>query len=321
MAAERSEPVEVVAGLIPDRSGRILLAQRPPGKYMAGRWEFPGGKREPGESRVDALRRELDEELGIALAEAEPCLTLRHDYPKISVLLHLFFVNRHAGQPAGREGQALRWVTLEEMSDLPMLAADRPIIKVLGLDSRYAITPDPERVGGADGVLQWTNAALACGHRLFQLRAKSLDAFSLAQLAEKFAGLMDSHDARWLLNGSADDALAVGADGVHLDSRQLAAIDSRPLPEDLLAAASCHNRKELVRAGRAGLDFVTLSPVRPTASHPGATTLGWRGLEDLCRQSPLPVYALGGMQPDDNEAASRHGAYGVAGIRAFGGNV
>src|SRR5690625_1684614 len=144
---------------------------------------------------------------------------------------------------------------------------------------------------------------------------------SLAQLAEKFAGVMDSHDARWLLNGSADDALAVGADGVHLDSRRLAAIDSRPLPEDLLAAASCHNRKGLVGAGRAGLDFVALSPVRPTASHPCATSLGWRGLEDLCRQSPLPVYALGGMQPDDIEAASRHGAYGVAGIRAFGGNV
>src|SRR5690625_7316255 len=98
MAAERSEPVEVVAGLLPDRSGRILLAQRPPGKYMAGRWELPGRKREPGESRVDALRRELDEELCIALAEADPCLTLCHDYPKISVLLHLFFVNRHVRQ-------------------------------------------------------------------------------------------------------------------------------------------------------------------------------------------------------------------------------
>lgn len=318
---QQAEPVEVVAGLIPDQSGRILLAQRPPGKYMAGRWEFPGGKREPGESRVDALRRELDEELGIALAEAEPCLTLRHDYPKISVLLHLFFINRHAGQPAGREGQALRWVTLAEMSNLPMLAADRPIIKVLGLDSRYAITPDPERVGGADGVLQWTSAALARGHRLFQLRAKSLDASSLAQLAEKYSGLMDRHGAHWLLNGSADDALALGADGVHLDSRRLADVASRPLPERFLTAASCHNQAELAQAGHIGLDFVTLSPVSPTASHPGAATLGWRGLGDLCRQSPLPVYALGGMQPDDIESASRHGAYGVAGIRAFGGNV
>src|SRR5690625_7208511 len=108
MVVERSEPVEVVAGLIPDRSGRILLAQRPPGKYMAGRWEFPGGKREPGESRVDAIRRELDEELGIALAEAEPCLTMRHDYTKKSALLHHFFVTPLAAQPYTNEFNELR---------------------------------------------------------------------------------------------------------------------------------------------------------------------------------------------------------------------
>ena len=98
---------------------------------MAGWWEFPGGKREPEEAPLAALRRELHEELGIEVLEAAPWFELVHDYPDKSVRLDIWRVDRYGGEVAGREGQALRWVTIEELPELALLEADWPIVERL----------------------------------------------------------------------------------------------------------------------------------------------------------------------------------------------
>ncbi len=123
--------VHVLVGVIADDSGRWLVNCRPSGTDMAGRWEFPGGKRQPGEGRLAALRRELDEELGIAVAEAEPLMELVHDYPGKRVRLDVWRVRRYTGVVEAREGQVLRWVTLAELAELPLLEADGPIVERL----------------------------------------------------------------------------------------------------------------------------------------------------------------------------------------------
>jgi 8-oxo-dGTP diphosphatase len=123
--------VRVVAAALYDAQGRVLIAERPPGKHLSGRWEFPGGKIEPGESESAALTRELREELGIEVAAARPELTLRHDYPDKRVQVSLWIVDRYAGEPRGLDGQALKWVAPAHLPDEDVLEADQPFIEAL----------------------------------------------------------------------------------------------------------------------------------------------------------------------------------------------
>jgi 8-oxo-dGTP diphosphatase len=124
-------PVDVVVGLISDADGRWLVNRRPEGKPLAGSWEFPGGKRQPGETPLEALQRELDEELGIEVLDAEPLIQLVHEYTDKTVRLDVWHVRRYEGGVAGREGQPLRWVTASECAELPLLEADLPIVACL----------------------------------------------------------------------------------------------------------------------------------------------------------------------------------------------
>lgn len=307
----------VAAGVVRDEHGRILLAERPDGKHLAGTWEFPGGKCESGESAHEALVRELREELDIEVLESSPLLSLTHDYAEKTVRLLLREVQAWRGTPVGLEGQPLRWARLDEMADLSMPAADRPMIRVMGLEPLYSISADPAELGGIEAFVADWERRLDAGYRLLQLRAHSLERGELADVARRCGELARDYGARWLLNGPVEIALASAADGVHLTARALMRDARRQVPEHLLLAASCHGIDELKRAGELGADFVCLSPVRPTASHPEAAALGWPGFAALCRHSPVPVMALGGLSIDDLETARGQGAFGVAGISGF----
>ena len=123
--------VHVVAAAVIDAAGRVLIAQRPPGKHLAGGWEFPGGKLEPGEERLAGLARELREELGIDISTPLPLIRLRHAYPTREVLLDVWVVRHYSGEPRGLDGQALRWCTLGELETVDLLPADGPIVAAL----------------------------------------------------------------------------------------------------------------------------------------------------------------------------------------------
>jgi 8-oxo-dGTP diphosphatase len=116
-----------------DRDGRVLLAQRPEGKSMAGLWEFPGGKVEPGETPEVALIRELHEELGIETWSSclAPLTFASHSYPDFHLLMPLFACRKWQGQPQSKEGQALKWVRPSELRSYPMPPADLPLIPIL----------------------------------------------------------------------------------------------------------------------------------------------------------------------------------------------
>jgi 8-oxo-dGTP diphosphatase len=138
LSATSSGPViHVVAAAVIDGAGRVLIAQRPVGKHMAGGWEFPGGKLEPGEERVAGLARELREELGISLTGMpRPLIRVRHAYPSREVLLDIWVVKRYSGEARGLDGQALRWCTQHELEAAELLPADRPIVRALRLPER-----------------------------------------------------------------------------------------------------------------------------------------------------------------------------------------
>lgn len=125
--------VLVSAVALIDIDGRVLIAQRPEGKSMAGLWEFPGGKVEDGETPEEALIREMFEELGIETWESclAPLTFASHTYEKFHLLMPLFACRKWKGTPQSREGQALKWVRVNQLRDYPMPAADVPLIAML----------------------------------------------------------------------------------------------------------------------------------------------------------------------------------------------
>jgi len=123
--------IEVVVGIVTDSDDRVLIGQRPSGRHMAGAWEFPGGKLECGESAVAGLSRELQEELGIVVLEAEPLLDLRHRYPDRSVHLDVWWVSTWSGHVMPCDGQELRWIDVDELDNVQLLPADGPIVRAV----------------------------------------------------------------------------------------------------------------------------------------------------------------------------------------------
>ena len=121
----------VVAAALFDHAGRVLIAQRPAGKALAGRWEFPGGKVDAGESEHGALRRELREELGIEVLAARPFMRLAHAYEDRDVELSLWIVERFAGEPRSLDAQRLKWVSPAALAAEDILEADQPFITAL----------------------------------------------------------------------------------------------------------------------------------------------------------------------------------------------
>ncbi|MBS7663797.1 Nudix family hydrolase [Pseudomonas lalucatii] len=307
--------VHVAAAVIRAADGRVLIAKRPDDKHQGGLWEFPGGKVEAGEAVPTALARELEEELGICPTAARPLIQVRHDYPDKQVLLDVWEVSAFSGEPHGAEGQPLAWVAPRQLGDYEFPAANRPIVAAARLPERYLITPDGL---AAPTLLRGVQAALADGIRLLQLRAPAMFDAQYRDLAVDVQGLCAGR-AQLMLKGPLEWLGDFPAAGWHLTSaqlRQLAAA-GRPLPAQRWLAASCHGAEELALAAQLGVDFVTLSPLQATASHPGAQPLGWARARELLQGFDRPAYLLGGVGPADVERAWQVGAQGVAGIRAF----
>ena len=340
--------IHVMAAVIRRADGCILIAKRPDTAHQGGLWEFPGGKLEDGESRLGGLARELLEELGIHVTNAEPLIDIRHDYPDKSIRLDVWSVSAFSGEAHGAEGQQVRWVVPGDLGEYDFPAANKPIVLAATLPERYLITPDGL---GADDLVTGLDAARASGTRIVQLRQTGLGRKGSGQLAASLMARFGG-DFIWMLKG--ERPLLSGA-GWHLTARQLRALHGAGwckgepfatgpslLPDSALAgiqgerspgagslwerspgregvwsgllAASCHNAEELQMAHEVGADFVTLSPVMPTRSHPGAAHLGWERAEELIAQATMPVYLLGGMTADHLEKAQAIGAQGIAGI-------
>jgi 8-oxo-dGTP diphosphatase len=194
-------------------------------------------------------------------------------------------------------------------------AANLPIITAIKLPPLYLITPEPAPPY-AD-FLSRLETLLAAGIRLVQLRAKNLDAVEYRRLAAAVIALCRSRRAQVLLNADLELVHDLGADGVHLNSERLLRQSMRPLPAHRLVAASCHDLRQIEHARRIGADFIAVSPVRATLSHPAAQVLGWDGLHALADAAVVPVYALGGLAPGDLGMAWQHGAQGIAAIRSL----
>lgn len=277
------KPIHVAVGVVVNPEGKILIAKRPEHLHQGGLWEFPGGKVESGEQVISALRREFEEELGLVIESAEPLLQVAYQYTDKSVLLDVFSIKQYSGEANGLEGQSIRWVSQKELADYPFPAANQPILHALQLPKRYLITGAFEN---KEDFIKRLQHSLQQGIKLVQLRAKQLTDDELFPLAEAAKKLCGRYQAELLINSREDlaDKLDVG---LHLNSRQLITCKKRPISKARWLAASVHNEAELQHAKAIGVDFVVISPVLATPSHPDTAALGWEASLILCSNHPF----------------------------------
>lgn len=347
--------VDVAAGLVLRPNGELLLAERPGDKPWSGWWELPGGKIEPGETVLQALARELKEELDIDVTEASRWVTHVHEYPKTIVRLSFCKVTGWNGTPSGIEGQSLAWVRTDLPLEIgPLLPATEPPLRWLQLPERYLLTS----IGGTEGLagfLSKLETALAEGKMLVQFREPQWQA--KADAAEVRAGLeavlrvCREAGAPCLVNSVHPEEWWVLADGVQLRAKDAAAFagGERTAPAGLLhpspngeapangadpntreyamtrrdahlkprrlVGVSAHDAEGLKIARALHADFAVLGHVLDTPSHPDQPALGWESFGRLAFEAGLPVYAIGGQSEATLPTAKQHGAHGIAGIR------
>lgn len=303
--------ITVVAAIIRGEDGRICLSKRADHKHQGGRWEFPGGKVEPGETLGAALARELEEELGMVGAASTPFMTIAHHYDDLHVTLHFRDVRAWQGEPQGREGQPVQWFAPEALADLRFPAANQPVVNAIRLPEQLAVAPEgltfAELLSGIDQLdgqrqglylRQWSDhvevAAIVayCHERGVKvwLRATGEQSLSTAQALDVFA--------------------------LHFTGSALVQLNARPAFDGIISAA-VHDQAARDKAAALGLDMALVSPVLSTPTHPDRPALGWPQAESLMKGASLACYALGGVTPKDLVNARDHGAVGVAGIRAF----
>ena len=181
----------------------------------------------------------------------------------------------------------------------------------------YLITGKPE--DDLEKFLDRLRSALIGGIKLVQIRAKSLHEEQYAKLASAAVKLCHQYQAKALLNGHLPLLAPTQADGIHLPSQDLMRLTDRPVVVDRLFSAACHTKEQILHAQAINADFVVLSPVFTTPSSPKGKALGWENFAEIAHSVNLPIYALGGMSPEDIPTARAHGAIGIAAIRSLWG--
>jgi len=300
--------LEVAATVLRRHNGHILLAERRRDQIAGGYWELPGGKIEPGETPADAAKRELAEETGVAAGRLRLGPVHDYDFPTRRIRLHIFFADEWSGEPQGRERQRVAWYDPENPIG-PVLPSNERILAALSLPSVYAVVSAGSREGPAS-VLDRCRAAFANGTRAIQLRAPHLTPDQRVALARRVSQMADDFGARMLLVGTAIEARRAGACGVHSTASQLRHLHERPQAQ--LWSASCHDERDVARAVELGADFIVLSPVLASASHPDLVPIGWQRFNAMAGAAPVPVFAQGGMTPERLDEALLAGAAGIS---------
>jgi len=311
------QKIHVAIGVIRNKDNQYLISKRHTDLHQGGLWEFPGGKVETNESTYAALCRELYEELDIVVKSAEPFVKISYAYPDKNVYLDVWLVDNFDGTAKSKISQPIKWVSSSELLDYQFPIASKAILRCISLSPYYAITG---KFDGEDDYTQHFKKCLNQGVKLIQLRYQSESLDELVELANISKTLCLKDNAKLIVNANIDFLDKIDVDGIHLNSSRLFEYSFRPIDSYKILVGSVHNVKELEQAIKIDVDFVVVSPVLKTQSHPDARPLGWNGLKEIIDCSSVPVFSLGGMRRDKLSTAKKYGAFGVAAISDFWNN-
>ncbi len=315
----KKDIIYVAVAVIRDEYGRLLIAKRHAFQDQGGLWEFPGGKLKQGEHVIEALQREVREETRLELNNFRPLLKVEHAYPDKTVLLDVWLAGGIQSKDAvGNDGQEIKWIKISEFDQYNFPAANHQIIETLTLPKLHVIT------GKFENSTEFSHKimnALQLGSGLVQLRSKMDCNESYFELSVRARLLCKQHRAKLMLNIPIAEFNYHSADGIHLTSDVLMSLSLQDLiplyQQGKLVSASTHNQKEIDKANELLVDYIFLSPVNTTSSHPDATPLGWEKFTELCQFSQCAVYALGGVSKADLFTALNAGCTGIAAINSL----
>ena len=306
----KNTSIEVVVGIIHNSNNEVFIAKRQKNQFMSDYWELPGGKVEPGEDHVNAIKRELFEETGITVKNCKLVQKIQHIYPEKTINLSVYSIDDYLGGPVGLEGQEITWSSADKLKNFKLLPTMWRIIHKFSLPKFYWITPDNHQ---SDKVFNECKKRLSNGIKFIQLRSKtSLDTTYI----EKIYRLCRENQAKLILN-TPNKTFNETCDGWHLSSLELMSLKERPVIEEKLIGASTHGIDEALHAENISADYISLSPIEKTLTHPNSIPLGWKDASDIIGKCNLPVFLLGGMNKELVEKALSIGAQGVAGIRGI----
>ena len=303
----RKNMIEVVVGIIRNNSREVFIAKRQKNQFMSDFWELPGGKVENGEDHGDALKRELFEETGIKVRGYSLTQIIQQQYPEKMIHLSVFTINDYSGIPVGKEGQDYTWCDIENFANYKLLPTMWKIIKKVSLPNSYWITPDNHN---SSKTLALCKEHIANGTKIIQLRSKHQLEKSYI---EKYNKLCQLNNVKLILN-LPQMTFEEQCDGWHLTTKKLMNFSTKELPEKRIIGASTHNMLEVRHAEKMSMDYISLSPINTTPSHPNTKILGWIEASKIISKSSLPIYLLGGMDKNSMGQALDLGAQGIAGI-------
>ncbi|RZF49713.1 NUDIX domain-containing protein [Acinetobacter halotolerans] len=282
---------------------KILVGWRQASQHQGNKHEFPGGKVEQDETPEQACRREIYEEVGIGIKNWHVFDVIRHEYDDVIVHLHLF----HAYVPdelLDLIHQPWTWYSRDQLAELNFPKANTQIVQRLMWPHLIKVSSELMALPESDCLLYW------------RMQPQDVD-----QIEAQLFTLSDEQLQKLMLNFDIWQKLATvlqtKIQTIHLKQSQLLSLKKGELPVGKRLIAACHDAVSLQHAHVIGCDAVLLSPVNATETHPDARILGWAGFSELAKESHLPVFALGGVAPEDIEQAQKHHAYGLAGIRQF----
>ncbi len=303
--------VRVAVAVIYNKSrDKVLISRRKKGQHLAGLWEFPGGKIEADENTQSALYREIFEELGIEINKAEPLKTISYQYPDKNVLLDVWSVYEWTGQPKGMENQHIEWTYIKDLDKHDFPDANKFIIKAIKLPALYLISQSDFQE--ASYLLDTLQSCLQAGVKVFQVRLANRYKFAFNELMVELYNLCQEHETKLILNGTPEEIKKYNIHGVHLKAHNLFKYSERPVDKSYLLGVSCHTEEELERSLQIEADYVFLSPIKKTISHPESQPIGWERFREMCASTNIPVYALGGMSIEDLKLSKNNGAQGIA---------
>ena len=313
----RQEYTHVVIGIIQNNHFEVLVSRRKANTHLQGLLEFPGGKVEHRELPVDALKRELIEELGVQVLQTAPLIQIPYHYSDRSVLLDVFCIQEYTGEILANEGQELFWQSIESLSEADFPAANFGIIQALKLPKIFPVTPDYSYE--KNFLRRFEEVISRSNSQVIQLRSHALSNSEYIELAKKCARLCRQYEVKLILNRDFACIESLDYSGIHLTSSHLLELNERPLGPDYIVGASCHNAIEVEKANALKLDYIFIGPVLEKFQYDNAKVLAWHGFAKLTSMSFIPVYAIGGVKQEELDVCYQSGGQGIAAIRAFWG--